>query len=386
MRIWHQRYIRFFTYLFAVLLAVSIFLIPFRPKESEVEKRELSRFPKLSVTGIVTGSWFSGINTWFSDTFPLRDKLSVSKSMLQNLYGLKGEELQGNVYIANNRGYRITHFDEDTTETYASMLNTVHSLLGDGVQIYDLLAPTSFSVCLDEETQLSLGGSGTRDAFNHIYSLLDDSIVKVPVADALVKHNAEYIFFNTDHHWTQLGAYYAYLEFCTAKGLTPHALSEFKESQYPNFLGSFYTDSNQSTALRANMDTLHTYTPNRSNECTISDCAGYDFTAPVVGEGSDYSAGNKYKTFISSDNALTTINNPAIADGSSCVVVKDSYGNAFVPFLVDHYQTVYVVDYRYYPDDLTTFIRQNNVKDVLFINNADAIPASDTQKMLDLFQ
>ena len=54
-------------------------------------------------------------------------------------------------------------------------------------------------------------------------------------------------------------------------------------------------------------------------------------------------------------------------------MVKESYGNAFVPFLVDHYEHVYVIDYRYYTDGtLADFVKANGVKDVIFINNLSA--------------
>ena len=65
-----------------------------------------------------------------------------------------------------------------------------------------------------------------------------------------------------------------------------------------------------------------------------------------------------------------------MSDGSSCVVIKESFGNAFVPFLVDHYETVYVVDYRYYPEGLTALIRDKGIKDVIFINNISAATTS----------
>lgn len=52
--------------------------------------------------------------------------------------------------------------------------------------------------------------------------------------------------------------------------------------------------------------------------------------------------------------------------------MKESYGNAFVPFLVDHYEYVYVVDYRFYPKSLTELIAEKEIKNVLFLNNVMA--------------
>ena len=76
------------------------------------------------------------------------------------------------------------------------------------------------------------------------------------------------------------------------------------------------------------------------------------------------------------DNPYTVIENPDLTDGSACIVVKESFGNAFVPFLVDHYQTVYVVDYRYYTGSITALARSKGVSDVLFVNNLSAIRGS----------
>ena len=69
---------------------------------------------------------------------------------------------------------------------------------------------------------------------------------------------------------------------------------------------------------------------------------------------------------------MSTIENPDLSDGSSCLVVKESFGNAFVPFLVDNYQTVYVVDYRYYPEGITGLIQEKGIQDVIFLNNISA--------------
>ena len=79
-------------------------------------------------------------------------------------------------------------------------------------------------------------------------------------------------------------------------------------------------------------------------------------------------AGAKYNCFIAGDNPLSEIHNPNISDGSSIVVVKESYGNAFIPFLVDSYEYVYVIDYRYWSGDLADFVIDNGIDDVLFLN------------------
>ena len=93
----------------------------------------------------------------------------------------------------------------------------------------------------------------------------------------------------------------------------------------------------------------------------------------IIYDESDAPASLKYGTFITGDNSYSVINNPDVTDGSSCVVVKESFGNAFVPFLTDHYQTIHVIDFRYWKGSLSQFVTDNNVQDVLFVNNLSAI-------------
>ena len=88
---------------------------------------------------------------------------------------------------------------------------------------------------------------------------------------------------------------------------------------------------------------------------------------------SNYAAGLKYSTFVASDNPYTEIENKSLTDGSACVVVKESFGNAFIPFLVDHYQTVYIVDYRYWTGSVSELAEAKGATDVIFLNNLSMI-------------
>ena len=74
---------------------------------------------------------------------------------------------------------------------------------------------------------------------------------------------------------------------------------------------------------------------------------------------------------------LSKIENPMVKDGSSCLVVKDSYGCAFVPNLVDNYETIWVIDFRKYSEDIPNFVYENGIKDVIFLNNM-TIAGTDT--------
>ena len=149
--------------------------------------------------------------------------------------------------------------------------------------------------------------------------------------------------------------------------------------EYPNFLGSFYASSNQAQSLKENPDTVIGYIPQSTNDMFYIDENQQTIRWRIVNDVSDYSAGSKYSAFSAADQMYAQIDNPQLSDGSSCVVIKESFGNAFIPFLVDHYAHIYIVDYRYfrnyakYDNDIYKLITENNVSDVIFINNADAM-------------
>ena len=65
--------------------------------------------------------------------------------------------------------------------------------------------------------------------------------------------------------------------------------------------------------------------------------------------------------------------NKTVTDGSACVVVKESFGNAFVPFLVDHYQYIYVIDYRYWEGSISDLVKEKGATDVILLNNLSMI-------------
>ncbi|MEE1087277.1 MAG: DHHW family protein [Schaedlerella sp.] len=420
-----KKYLQLTICIFISVLLVGFlwgFLFPLRPTESDLEKRELTKFPTPTVVTVLNGEFFSGVSTWYADTFPFRESLINMNSSFKTLYGIKGEELYGNavaadeipdadaeikekpkdeeenlpdatihdepeqagtIYIAGNRGFGLYGFSLEGADAYINMINTAADLLEDDAAVYCILAPTSIAVNLDEEKQAEIGSSNQGDAFDYIYGHLDSSVKKVPILETLKKHNSEYLYFYTDHHWTADGAYYAYKELMKAKGEKASPLSEYEKNEYEGFIGTFYSYSQMSETLKNNPDTVVTYTP-ECNDMIFMDENNQEVEWQVVADPTDYSEGSKYMCFIGGDRSYSVIENPNIDDGSSCVVIKESYGNAFVPFLVNSYQTVHVVDYRHYTGNLVSFVKSNNVQDVIFLNNCNAIAPGSASAMYQM--
>ena len=68
------------------------------------------------------------------------------------------------------------------------------------------------------------------------------------------------------------------------------------------------------------------------------------------------------------------------------MVLKDSYGNAFVPLLAQDYRDVYVVDYRHYQENASSLVQEKGIDEILFLNNIMGVGESISKKMIAVFQ
>ncbi len=294
-------------------------------------------------------------------------------------------EQAGDVYVTEGCGYEIFYFSQQNMRDYASMVNTLRAVLPQDVSLYSIVAPNSFGVMLPEEVQDRLGSVGMDVAIQYMYSLMNPAVHRVSVFDALRSRTGEYIFFHTDHHWTQRGAYYAYREFCQEKGVAPHELSAFERQLYSGFYGTFYFSTNRNDSLRANPDSIEAFLPMGSNRLHVFSTEGTEGYVNVISDASGMNAGQKYSCFLMGDNPLSEIVNPNIEEDSAVLLLKDSYGNCFAPFLVDHYRHTYVMDYRYYHGNVKGFIQEHNVKDVIILNNIVAVGGNTAREILKGF-
>ena len=287
------------------------------------------------------------------------------------------EERYDAVYRVGDTGYEMYTYVESTAKKYADNINAIADAVAGTATVYMLPAPLSSGITLPDALYGKDIFSDQKAAEDGIIGFMNDKVVSVPLNKAMMAHRGEYIYFRTDHHWTATGAYYAYAEFCKAAGKTPTPLESYETEEFPGFLGTFYRDTNESSHLGDNPDTVVAYHP-LSTDATLdyTDKNGQVIRWPIIYDQSSAPASYKYGTFVGGDQPYTIIKNPALTDGSSCVVVKESFGNAFVPFLVDHYETVHVIDYRYWEGSVSDFVKTNGVDDVLFVNNLSAIRSS----------
>ena len=330
-------------------------------------------------TEIITEATTVEATTAEITTAPTETTQAVTEAVTESTDSSQDFEQLGNLLINGNAAYEYYYFVQDRADAYISALNTAASKFSSKAKIYSTVIPIGMDITLSDNVRSKLTVSDQKQAIAYMLGSMSPAISTFNCFDTLKNHRNEYLYFRTDHHWTGLAAFYAYEIFCQTKGITPLKLNDFELMSFDGFLGSFYKDTGSSPALGATPDRVDAYKPPCEYSMLVTDKNGNTTPMQLIYNATNSTAHNKYGAFISGDNPLSVITNESLTNGESCLVIKESYGNAFVPYLVYHYKTVYVIDYRHYTGSLSSFLIENDVDDIIFINN---ISMTRNQKLI----
>jgi len=283
----------------------------------------------------------------------------------------------GSVIIVGDRAMDVPYATDSIVKKYAEAVGNLQTALGEDVRVISLVTPNAAQFYSPKD--MHTGASDQKAMIDLCYSSMDERIVTVDAFSKLKAHKDEYIYFRTDHHWTQLGAYYAYTAYCETLGWEAVPLEEFETGQYTGFLGSMYgwtSQYPQSDVLKNNPDTLTYYLPVVETKARYYADADLEnstaYPVSVVYQGITEDQSNKYLCFLGGDHPAATVE--CEVDGPVCMVLKESYGNAFVPFLTSHYSKIIVIDPREFNQsgkpslNLAELAAQQGVDDLLVIN------------------
>lgn len=230
---------------------------------------------------------------------------------------------------------------------------------------YVMLVPTAAALHKDKLPKYAMVGD--EEAYlGKVRRLLHSNIHYVDVFPALYAERDQPIFYKTDHHWTTQGAYVAYLELCKQMGLTPLNKEEFNIRQVTSeFYGSLYSKSG---FRHLQPDSIELYLPKDPEKYAIT-YIDEGQTTDSLYEIELLQGKDKYAVFLNGNHALIQIKT-AHPNGKKLLVVKDSYANSFIPFLLKHFSEIDVVNLRYYEEDLASFVNEHDIDDMLLLYNA----------------
>lgn len=247
----------------------------------------------------------------------------------------------------------------ENCDRYAAAVNKAAAALPE-VNVYNMVIPTCSDFYVPDD--ITSFTASQKEKIDHVAGALEN-VTNVDVYSAISAHTDEYIFTRTDYHWQPLGGYYAAEAFAKTAGLEGFApLSDYKEVTKEGYVGSLgmycpilKTDPEPFTMyISPNNDNLKTTYYNTAFE---NGTEGNLFVSP--------DAGAFYCSFLGADNLIAKIETDC-TNGKTLVVMKESYGNALIPFLTQSYQTIYVCDVRYFDLNTIDFCKDVGADDLLF--------------------
>ncbi|MGI6169138.1 MAG: DHHW family protein [Christensenellales bacterium] len=268
--------------------------------------------------------------------------------------------------IIQNKGYETFYYKQQVCDDYSDAINSLAASLDQSVTVYSLITPTSIEFNAPPKYQRE--GNSAKNAIQHIYGNLS-GIKAVDAYSALEQHQTDYIYFGTDHHWTARGAYYAYTAFCETAGLpAPSPLDSYESGRLDGFLGLYYSLS-KSEALKSHPDYVEYFLPKAETQATVFHSKELDNPSSIKVVNPEIESGNKYMAFIGGDRPLIRIQTSA-QTGRKILLIKESYGNAFAPWLTESYDEVWVLDPRETSFSLHEFLQEHDIHEVLVLNYA----------------
>ena len=250
----------------------------------------------------------------------------------------------------------------ENCERYADAVNRAADELSD-INVYSMVIPTSSEFYVpDDITNFT---SSQKEKIDYILERLTGA-VNVDVYSVLSEHTDEHIYSRTDHHWQPLGAYYAAKSFAKTAGVSDKfaPLSEYTLVTREGYMGSLYNYS-ESAQLKSDPEPFTMYIP--PNDSALK-TTYYDFDLEEGHDGDLFASrdGSAYYISFLSVKYPTAKIETDCTNGKTLVIMKESYGNALVPFLTECYHTIYVCDIRAFEWKLTDFCRDVGADDLLF--------------------
>lgn len=380
--------------IFAAVMAIGAFiglLFFVRPKKSTMEKRTLAKFPSFTITSFLDGSYFEDVSLWYSDTYPMRDKLVSADQSLKKLYGI---QLGTQVVGGNAKGDEIPEVDKSAVTATPDDAGkaTTESTTEVTTEDPEIGLPASLTSKNKQDATTESGSVQTVDPPDS--KAMDNAFQKQLQDNLYVKDGSAYsLYYFVQDSATE------YIDAINNAAAQLSGQTNVYDILVPNNSGVLLSDdeldklggSDQKQAIEYYygmmngvktvdiFDTLKAHKDEyiffRTDHHWTAD--GSEQKWNVIMDVNGWDKGTMYSTFVGGDTPMAVIENPNVTDGSSCVVMKESYGNAFIPFLVDHYSKIYIIDYRYSQVNILDFVKSKKVNDFICINNISLIGDKD---------
>ena len=336
----------------ALLLATC--LLPQRAF-STMENRSLQQFPAPTLDSVRSGEWMDEMESWLADQFPGRTFFVRTKASLDYLLGKRDIH---NTYIGQDgRLFEVFNARPDEAQLTKNVGYLQDFLSGTDRATYFLPVYSAFTIYSE---QLPTGAQEPDERAILTMLNLPQNVVLADPYDMLLENKNVDLYFRTDHHWTQRGAYEAYLAFCRAAEFTP--ITNYRQLQSPNpFYGSLFS---QAPLWGMKPDEMFLY----EIPCSVKVTYDGEKEASSLYELDALNKKDQYTAFLGGNHALVRIESSA-GTGKKLIVFNDSFAHALVPFLAQHYDVITMVDLRYNNRPLNQLLAEQPDAELLLTYN-----------------
>ncbi|MDO4459557.1 MAG: DHHW family protein [Clostridia bacterium] len=355
----------------ALIFIAVIFLVNFinlvtPDKEKSVnESRALQAFPAFSISGLLDGSWGDQLEDYVSDQFFGRDSWISIKLSEDKLLGRK--EVNG-VYLGKN-GYLMEVPDEVNFENVDKNLDALNDFAYNNPSLnIDMAIIPNAVTTMPDYLPKNQPVRNQRADLAYLINRLPSNINFIDTTATLTAHQDDYIYYRTDHHWTSLGAYYAFMDMAADLGIANPITAYNIYTVTDSFEGTMASKSGSHE--KKYRDSIDVYVPagiDTQFYVTYNDT--YE-KSPSLYQSAMLNEKDKYTVFLGGNHGKLTINTTN-NNGKVLLIFKDSYANCFVQFLTPYYEEIVMIDPRYYYDSISSIIESEAVTDVLFLYNVN---------------
>lgn len=337
---------------------------------SRLENRYLQKIPQLSIESLTNGSFMKQFEAYVNDHLFGRDFLVKKKA---NVEVLLGKKENNGVYFAQD-GYFIEKppaWDQKTLEQNLRSVQLLDSL--ERFRITLAVIPPAYEILQEKLPKHSY--EPVIPKLNQMIrkGLKQTNILNADPTELLWEHRKESIYYKTDHHQASRGSCLVYEQLSSFLDYEPLGNESFHLIDISHdFLGTTYSKG----LLSVKPDTITKY--------ETKDQGSFQVDFPNENKHSDslyfpehLTEKDQYAFFLDGNHGLTIIQN-SIQNGRRLVIFKDSYAHSLVPFLANHFETIHMIDLRYFQEDILQYLTENQIEDVLFCYSASSFLTDQT--------
>lgn len=338
---------------------------------SETENRVLAQRPDVGLETVLSGEFEADYEEYLTDQFVLRDQWIGLKTSVERLI-LKRESKD--IYFADDGYFIEKHTGTFTADTAQRNITS----LTEFVQRYQpqfgaehlsvMIVPNAVDI-LREKLPLFAAPYDEEDYLAQIGDALPEG-VWLDTAQVLRAHDREDLYYRTDHHWKTLAAFYAYQEWAAAQGYAVPALTDY---DIKTVTDSFQGTIQSKLGIQTESDTIEVFLPKEALSYTVR---RGDVEETSLYDESALDTKDKYAVYFGGNQGFIRIRTEADSE-RKILLIKDSYANCFIPFMLGEFRETDILDLRYDRQKVSERIAGGGYTDLLVLYNAAGF-AGDT--------